>query len=104
MTSGLRSSAGPANTLNYRRKRLLPERSEGYVNWERRRAFVPHAKGRKQRWVGIDELAASALRDYVDRFRGEREGMLLLSRRGEPLTAGNSLRVILRRIGDAVGG
>ncbi len=29
--------------------------------------------------------------------------MLFLSTRGEPLTTGNSLRVILRRIGDAVG-
>ncbi len=55
------------------------------------------------RWVGIGEVAASALRDYVERFRGEREGMLFLSSLGEALTTGNSLRIILRRIGDAVG-
>jgi integrase/recombinase XerD len=73
------------------------------VDWERRRVFVRHAKGQKQRWVGIGEVAVSALRDYVERFRGEREGMLFLSSYGEGLTTGNSLRIILRRIGDAVG-
>jgi len=49
------------------------------VDWERRRVFVRHAKGQKQRWVGIGEIAASALRGYVEHFRGEREGMLFLS-------------------------
>ena len=73
------------------------------IDWERRRVFVRHAKGQKQRWVGIGDTAASALRDYVDGFRGEREGMLFLSSHGEGLTTGNSLRIILRRIGDAVG-
>jgi integrase/recombinase XerD len=73
------------------------------VDWDRQRVFVRHAKGQKQRWVGIGEVAASALRGYVERFRGEREGMLFLSSYGERLTTGNSLRIILRRIGDAVG-
>ena len=73
------------------------------VDWDRRRVFVRHAKGQKQRWVGLGEVAASALRDYVGGFRGEREGMLFLSGHGEPLATGNSLRIILRRIGDGVG-
>jgi site-specific recombinase XerD len=72
------------------------------VDWERRRVLV-HGKGAKQRWVGISERTAAALRDYVERFRGERQGALFRTSRGEALTDGHSLYVILHRLALRVG-
>ena len=49
------------------------------IDWERRRAFVRHGKGEKQRWVGFGERTECALRDYIVRFRGEANGALFLT-------------------------
>ena len=73
------------------------------VDWDRNRVFVAHGKGQKQRWVGLGDKAALALRDYITRFRGDADGALFLSSTGEALSTGNSVRIILKRIGAAVG-
>ncbi len=39
----------------------------------------------QRRWVGFGERTAQAVRDYVDRFRGERSGVLVLTAAGEPM-------------------
>ena len=69
------------------------------VDWEHRRVRVLHGKGQKQRWVGIGERTAAALRDYIDRFRGKSEGGLFLgSRSGTPIKTAHALHVIFQRI------
>ena len=72
------------------------------LDWERQRVLV-HGKGAKQRWVGIGERTAAALRDYVERFRGERAGALFLTRRGEAMVDGHTLYVLLGRLAGRVG-
>ncbi len=42
------------------------------IDWAHPRVLVRHGKGGKQRWVGSGERALGALRDYVERFRGDR--------------------------------
>ena len=71
------------------------------VDWERRRVLV-HGKGAKQRWVGIGERTADALRDYVARFRGEQAGALFLGRHGEGMADGHSFYVLLGRLAKRV--
>ena len=72
------------------------------VDWERRRVLV-HGKGAKQRWVGIGERTADALRDYVARFRGEQAGALFLGRHGEGMADGHSFYVLLGRLAKRAG-
>ena len=72
------------------------------VEWERRRVLV-HGKGAKQRWVGIGERTAAALRDYIDRFRGERAGALFLTRRGEAMVDAHTLYVLMTRMAKRAG-
>ncbi|TAJ20110.1 MAG: hypothetical protein EPO65_04765 [Dehalococcoidia bacterium] len=73
------------------------------VDWDRSRAFIRHGKGEKQRWVGFGSRTASAVRDYVDRFRGDHPGALLLTSAGEAMTAAGTLEVLLRRLGERAG-
>ena len=56
------------------------------VSWEDRRIHIRHGKGRKQRGVPFGDGPEAALRDYINRFRGEAEGPLFatISRWGEP--------------------
>ena len=63
------------------------------VDWERRRVLV-HGKGAKQRWVGIGERTADALRDYV---------ALFLGRHGEGMADGHSFYVLLGRLAKRAG-
>ena len=72
------------------------------MDWERRRVLV-HGKGAKQRWVGIGERTADALRDYVARFRGEQAGALFLGRHGEGMADGHSFYVLLGRLAKRAG-
>lgn len=73
------------------------------IDWERGRIRILHGKGRKQRLVGIGERALQALRDYVDRFRGEEPGpMFQSSRLAEPLTRG-ALSQLITRLGEQAG-
>ena len=72
------------------------------VDWDRRRVMV-HGKGAKQRWVGIGERTVAALREYIDRFRGERAGALFLTRRGEAMVDAHTLYVLMRRLADRSG-
>ena len=44
-----------------------------------------------------------AVRDYVERFRGDGAGELFLTGAGEPMASGNTVRVILRRIAEQLG-
>ena len=69
------------------------------VDWDQGRMLV-HGKGQKQRYVGMGERTAEALRDYVIRFRSERAGPLFLTREGHPFADENAIRVILRRVGE----
>jgi integrase-like protein len=64
------------------------------------RVLVRHGKGLKQRWVGIGERAQGAVRNYIERFRGERPGELFLTSRGDAMSSVGTLEVILRRIGE----
>ena len=73
------------------------------IDWAHRRVLVRHGKGRKQRWVGIGERALGALREYIERFRGDRPGELFLTSRGEAMSSVGTLEVILRRIGERSG-
>ena len=43
------------------------------------------------------------MRDYVERFRGDRSGELFLTSAGEPMASGNTVRVLLRRIAEQLG-
>ena len=72
------------------------------VDWERRRVLV-HGKGAKQRWVGIGERTAAALRDYIERFRGDQAGALFLTRRGEAMVDAHTLNVVLGRVARRAG-
>ena len=72
------------------------------VDWEQGRVLV-HGKGQKQRYVGMGERTAEALRDYIARFRGESAGPLFLTREGHPFADENAIRVILRRVGERAG-
>ena len=49
------------------------------VDWERRRVPVRETKNKHNRWVDSGERTAQAMRDYVERFRGDRSGMLFLT-------------------------
>ena len=73
------------------------------VDWERRRVLVRETKNKHDRWVGFGERTAQAVRDYVERFRGDRPGELFLTAAGEPMASGNTVRVILRRIAEQLG-
>ena len=80
------------------------------VSWEDKRIHIRHGKGRKQRVVPFGEGPVAALREYVDRFRGEDEGPLFLtiSRWGEPRRPMNKylLGTLFMRLlasGDATG-
>ena len=73
------------------------------VDWERRRVLVRETKNKHDRWVGFGERTAQAMRDYVERFRGDRSGELFLTSAGEPMASGNTVRVILRRIAEQLG-
>jgi integrase/recombinase XerD len=73
------------------------------IDWERRRAFVQHGKGEKQRLVGFGPRTADALRHYIKRFRGDQPGALFLTTAGEAMTSAGTLEVILRRIGERAG-
>jgi site-specific recombinase XerD len=73
------------------------------VDWERRRVLVRETKNKHDRWVGFGERTAQAMRDYVERFRGDRSGELFLTAAGEPMASGNTVRVILRRIAEQLG-
>ena len=73
------------------------------VDWERRRVLVCETKNKHDRWVGFGERTAQAMRDYVERFRGDRSGELFLTSAGEPMASGNTVRVLLRRIAEQLG-
>ena len=73
------------------------------VDWERRRVLVCETKNKHDRWVGFGERTAQAMRDYVERFRGDRSGELFLTSAGEPMASGNTVRVMLRRIAEQLG-
>ncbi len=69
------------------------------VDWERRRAFVRHGKGEKQRWVAFGDRTREALLYYVVRFRGEEDGPLFLTSALEPMATPHTLAVICQRLG-----
>ena len=74
------------------------------VDWERRRVRVLHGKGQKQRWVGVGERTIAALREYIERFRGDQDDNLFLgSRCRHPIATAHALHVILRRMAERVG-
>ena len=73
------------------------------VDWERRWVLVRETKNKHDRWVGFGERTARAMRDYVERFRGDRQGELFLTVAGEPMASGNAVRVMLRRIAEQLG-
>jgi len=72
------------------------------VDWEQCRVLV-HGKANKQRFVGIGERTAGALRDYIDRFRGDVPGALFQTRDGRSFASPSAIRVILSRIAKSVG-
>ena len=67
------------------------------------RVLIRHGKGLKQRWVGIGERAQRAVRDYIERFRGDDPGELFLTTRGDAMSSVGTLEVILRRVGIRAG-
>ena len=77
------------------------------VSWEERRIHIRFGKGRKQRVVPFGDGPATALRNYVDGFRGEAEGPLFLtiSRWGEPRRPMNKylLGTLFTRLGQRAG-
>ncbi len=74
------------------------------LDWEHGRQLVRNTKNKKERWVGFVAQTAEALRDYVDRFRGEEPGPLFLtSRTHAPMATGNTVRTILRRAAERAG-
>ena len=75
----------------------------GDVDWEQNRVLIRHGKGDKERWVGLGEKAASALREYVEQFRLVGEGALFLTSAGQRMASAGTLEVLLRRLGVRVG-
>ena len=77
------------------------------VSWEDRRIHIRHGKGRKQRVVPFGDGPEAALRNYVERFRGEDEGPLFLtiSRWGGPRRPMNKylLGTLFARLGQRAG-
>jgi integrase/recombinase XerD len=73
------------------------------IDWERRRAFIRHGKGEKQRWVGFGTRTERALREFVGRFRGEDEGAVFQTAAGADMTGPHTLDVLLSRIGTHAG-
>ncbi len=77
------------------------------VSWEDRRIHIRHGKGRKQRVVPFGDGPEAALRDYIDRFRGEAAGPLFLtiSRWGKQRRPMNKylLGTLFSRLGERVG-
>ena len=71
------------------------------------RIHIRHGKGRKQRVVPFGNGPDAALRDYVDRFRGENVGPLFLtiSRLGEPRRPMNKylFGTLFSRLGERAG-
>ena len=53
------------------------------VDWEQSRVLIRHGKGEKERCVGLGDVTAAALRDYVQRFRTAGEGALFLTSAGQ---------------------
>ena len=72
------------------------------IDWERQRAFVLHGKGEKQRWVGVGERTATALKTYLA-LRGTADGAFFLTTAGKAMTGPGTLEVLLSRIGTRVG-
>ena len=68
------------------------------------RVHIRWGKGRKQRVVPLGDRPAAAVRDYIDRFRGEEVGCVFLSSRGPrvPL-APFSLVTLFDRLGRRAG-
>ena len=52
------------------------------IQWADHRVHIRWGKGRKQRVVPLGDRPAAAVRDYIDRFRGEEVGCVFLSSRG----------------------
>jgi site-specific recombinase XerD len=75
----------------------------GDIDWERRRAFIRHGKGEKQRWVGFGPTTAAALRAYVASFRGDVAGAFFLTGNFKPMVSGHALCVIFDRLGKRAG-
>jgi integrase len=55
------------------------------VFFEEHRVRVMKGKGRKQRWTAVSEVALSALRTYLDTYRGWQPGRLFQTVKGRPL-------------------
>ena len=74
------------------------------IQWDARRIHIRWGKGRKQRVVPLGGRPAAALRDYLDRFRGDAPGCLFLASRGprRPL-APFSLVTLFDRMGRRAG-
>ena len=49
------------------------------IQWADHRVHIRWGKGRKQRVVPLGDRPAAAVRDYIDRFRGEEVGCVFLS-------------------------
>ncbi len=73
------------------------------VDWEQSRVLIRHGKGEKERCVGLGDVAAVALRGYVQRFRTVDEGELFLTSAGQRMASAGTLEVLLRRLGARVG-
>jgi integrase/recombinase XerC len=77
------------------------------VSWEERRIHIRYGKGRKQRVVPFGDGPATALRNYVDGFRGNEDGPLFqtISRWGEPRRPMNKylLGTLFTRLGQRAG-
>ncbi len=74
------------------------------IQWADHRVHIRWGKGRKQRVVPLGDRPAAAVRDYIDRFRGEEVGCVFLSSRGPrvPL-APFSLVTLFDRLGRRAG-
>lgn len=74
------------------------------IQWDERRLHIRWGKGRKQRVVPLCDRPAAAIREYVDRFRGEAPGCLFLGARKphRPLAA-FSLVTLFDRLGRRAG-
>ena len=72
------------------------------MDWEGGRVRVLHGKGKKQRWVGTGKRTIAALREYIERYRGDGQGALFQSSRGSALHT-HAPNVILQRVADRAG-
>jgi site-specific recombinase XerD len=75
----------------------------GDVDFPAQRMLIKHAKGNKQRVVRFGDRTRQVLKHYIQAFRGDAPGYLLLTARGSRHLNRSAMRTIFQRLGEECG-